>query len=108
MDRRYEEAVEAFGALLGAGIPDPLNDNCHYWIGESMFALKRYAEALARFDEVLVFEWSNKKDDAQVMIARCYQRMGETARAKEEYRKLVDTYPASPYVDLARERSGAM
>ncbi len=108
MDRRYEDAIAAFEALLAAGMPDPLNDNCHYWIGESFFGLKRYQEAVARFDEVLEFEWSNKKDDSQVMIARCYARMGEMARAKTEYRKLIDTYPASPYIDLAKQRVGTM
>ncbi len=108
MEGRYEEAARAFEALLSAGIPDPLNDNCHYWIGESFFGLKRYTEAIARFDEVLSFEWSNKKDDSQVMIARCYARMGEVARARQEYQKLIDVYPASPYIDLARRRAGAM
>lgn len=108
MDRRYEESIAAFEELLAAGMPDPLNDNCHYWIGESLFGLRRYKEAVARFDEVLAFTWSNKKDDSQVMIARCYAGMGEMARAKEEYRKLIDTYPASPYVDVAKQRSGAM
>jgi len=108
MDRRYEDAVRAFEALLAAGIPDPLNDNCHYWIGESYFGLKRYTVAIARFDEVLDFEWSNKKDDSQVMIARCYARMGDPVRAQQEYRKLIDVYPASPYLDLAKRRSGAL
>lgn len=108
MDKRYDEAVVAFEALLGAGIPTPLNDNCHYWIGESFFGLKNYQAAIARFDEVLEFEWSNKKDDSQVMIARCYARMGEMARAKTEYKKLLEVYPASPYLDLARRRSGAI
>jgi len=108
MEGRYEKAARAFEALLAAGIPDPLNDNCHYWIGESFFGLKRYAEAVARFDEVLAFEWSNKKDDSQLMIARCYARMGEVARARQEYQKLIDVYPASPYIDLARRRAGAM
>jgi TolA-binding protein len=108
MDRRYDEAITAFEALLAAGIPDPLNDNCHYWIGESYYGMKRYQEAVARFDEVLDFEWSNKKDDAQIMIAQCYARMGLAARAKTEYQKLIDTYPASPYIDLAKRRAGAM
>lgn len=108
MDRRYEEAISSFEELLAAGIPDPLNDNCHYWIGESYFGLGRYAEALAQFDEVLEFEWSNKKDDAQVMIARCHARMGDAERARAEYRRLLELYPASPYLDLARRRVGAM
>jgi len=108
MDGKYDDAVAGFEALLAAGIQDPLNDNCHYWIGESFFGLKRYSEALARFDEVLGFEWSNKKDDSQVMIGRCYARMGEMARAQQEYKKLIDVYPARPYIDLAKRRAGTM
>jgi len=108
MDGKYDDAVAGVEELLAAGIPDPLNDNCHYWIGESFFGLKRYSEALARFDEVLGFEWSNKKDDSQVMIGRFYARMGEMARAQQEYKKLIDFYPASPYIDLAKRRAGTM
>jgi TolA-binding protein len=107
MDRRYEEAIASFESLLADGMPDPLNDNCHYWIGESLFGLQRYKEAVARFDEVLEFRWSNKKDDSQVMIARCFAKMGDKARARAEYQKLVDTYPASPYLDLAKGRVGS-
>ena len=106
MEGHYDEAIARFEELLAAGIPDPLNDNCHYWIGESLFGMGRYQEAAARFDEVIAFTWSNKKDDSQLMIARCYSRMGDAERARAEYRKLVETYPASPYVDLARQRAG--
>ena len=76
--------------------------------GELLGVLDIDSPRLARFDEVLDFEWSNKKDDSQIMIARCFSRMGETARSKAEYQKLLDTYPASPYVDLARVRIGTM
>lgn len=108
MEGKYEDAIAAFRRLLAAGIPDPLNDNCVYWIGESNFGLKRYEEAIKSFEEVLGFEWSNKKDDAQIMIARSYARSGNLARAKEEYQKLIDTYPASPYKELAIRRVGTL
>lgn len=108
MDGKYEEAIAGFQRLLAAGIPDPLNDNCVYWIGESNFGLKRYDEAIRNFGEVLNYEWSNKKDDAQIMIARSYARSGNLARAKEEYQKLIDTYPASPYKDRALQRVGTL
>lgn len=108
MEGKYEEAIAGFSRLLAAGIPDPLNDNCVYWIGESNFGLKRYDQAIAKFQEVLAFEWSNKKDDAQIMIARSYARSGDLPRAREEYQKLIDTYPASPYKQLAVQRVGTL
>jgi TolA-binding protein len=108
MEGKYEDAINGFSRLLTAGIPDPLNDNCVYWIGESNFGLKRYAEAIKNFEGVIAFEWSNKKDDAQIMIARSFARSGDPARAKEEYQKLVDVYPASPYRERALQRIGIL
>jgi TolA-binding protein len=108
MEGKYEDAINGFTRLLSAGIPDPLNDNCVYWIGESNFGLKRYAEAIKNFEEVIAYEWSNKKDDAQIMIARSFARNGDPARAKEEYQKLVDVYPASPYRERALQRIGIL
>jgi TolA-binding protein len=101
---RYAEAAEKFDRLIKAGIGDPLEDNCHYWMGESYFGLGNYTEAVAKFRTVLGYEWSNKKDDSQLMIARSLALSGDVAQAKEEYQRLIDVYPASPYLEYARAR----
>jgi len=101
-DRNYQEAISVFMGLLNTGAPAGLESNCHYWIGECYYGMKNYKEAVAHFEQVANYTQSTKKDDAQIMTANCYRRMGDHERAKAEYQKLIDQFPASPYVDNAK------
>lgn len=103
-DRRYAEAGAAFRSLLDGGIGHKLQDNCRYWIGECLFGSKEYAAAIGEFQQVLAYERSEKKDESQMMIARSYAAMGSRAQAKTEYQKLIKTFPASPYLQRAKDQ----
>jgi TolA-binding protein len=96
--RKFQEAIDAFQQLLDGGIKSDYADNCHYWMGLSYFGEKNFPSALEQFNHVLEFKVSEKKDDAQFMIARCYDRMGKHDQAQAEYKKLIDLYPNSEYV----------
>lgn len=102
--RRYDDAAELLRTLMNDGVPAPLKDNCQYWLGECAFGAKRFTEALPHFEKVFAFEWSEKKDDAQVMIARTYGALGDPEKAKESYERLIKKFPASPYVMFAKGR----
>ena len=102
--KRYNDAAEAFQKMLDNKVPDEIADNCHYWIGESKFASKKYREASQEFEEVLKFRRSEKKGDAQFMIAQCYERMGNKVKAKEAFERVVKDYPMSANVKKAKER----
>lgn len=102
--RRYDEAAGLLRALIDSGVTASLEDNCRYWLGECAFGSKRFPEAIAQFEKVFGFETSEKKDDAQVMIARSHAAMGDRARAKEAYERLVKKFPASPFVPFARDQ----
>lgn len=102
--RRYQDAISTFMGLLNTAPPEELEGNCHYWIGESYYGMKQYRGAISHFEKVLTYSRSTKIDDAQIMVANSYLRMGDKARAKQEYQKLLDRYPASPYAKIARGR----
>ena len=102
--RKYTDAASMFQSVLDAGSPADLLDNAHYWLGECAYATKNYQDAIGHFNEVFTFKISEKKDDAQMMIANSYLAMGNKARAKAEYQKHVDKYPASSYVARAKEK----
>ena len=74
--KNYSAAIQQFEALLNGGISADLEDNCHYWIGESYYGLKQYKEAIEQWEQVLAAPKSNKKADAQTMIARAQKRLG--------------------------------
>lgn len=106
--RGYQEALAIWTGLLNTGAPEGLESNCHYWVGECYYAMRQFSEALTHFQHVLEYPQTTKKDDAQLKIALCYEQMGDRARAREEYQKLIDQYPVSPYVSRARERMGKL
>jgi TolA-binding protein len=101
--RKYDSAAKGFEAI-GRGTNDDLAKRATYWLGETYFAQKKYKEALPLFQEALKFKNSEKKADAQFMIARTYENLGSKAKAKAEYEKVVKNYPMSKNVKAAKAR----
>lgn len=102
--RNYSDAVDQFQGLLKAGIGDDLAGNCHYWIGESYYGMKKYSDAIQQFEMVFDYKKSAKKAAAQLMIGNAYRASGNTAAAKEAYEKVVSGYPLSPLVKNAQDK----
>ncbi|HUN67125.1 MAG TPA: tetratricopeptide repeat protein [Bacteroidota bacterium] len=106
--RKYLAAAEMFRNLLKNGAPKGYDDNCTYWIGECLYGAKRYAEAIDQFKKVFAFEWSKKKDDAQVMIANSYLAQGDKQQARAEFEQLIKSYPASPFIRRVKEKLASL
>ncbi len=102
--RNYRDAINELQALLNAGIKDDYADNCHYWMGECNFQLKDFSQAIQHFQLVQGYKFSEKRDDAQLMIAQSYERLGDRQKARSEYQKLLDMYPTSEYAKRARAK----
>ncbi len=101
-EKKYAEASDRLNAILAAGAPQGLDDNCVYWIGECLYGEKRYTAAIEQFRKVFTFDRSEKKDDAQYMIANSYLAMGDKLHAKEEYERFARRFPASPYIKFVK------
>ncbi len=102
--RKYDDATKGFKAIVDAGGKDDLTIRAKYWLGESYFAKKKYKEAMPLFQDALKNKNSEKKADAQFMIAQTYERLGNKAKAKEAYEKVVKNYPMSNNVKRSKER----
>lgn len=100
--RQYHEAVQKFEALLQTNNRHALSDNCQYWIGESYYALGNYQQAIAAFQNVFTFSNSNKDDAAQLKLGLCYIRLNDEEQAKREFEKLINNYPTSEYINIAK------
>lgn len=101
--RNFQEAVNQFESILNSGT-DKLAPNCHYWIGESFYGMKKYDDAIKHFESVLGYSGSGKRPYAQLMIGNSYMGLGDKAAAKDAYSKLVSNYPASSLVEKAKEK----
>jgi len=104
--RDFSGAMLKFERLLQAGVQDDLSDNCHYWIGECLYGMGKYSDAIHHFETVLGFPNSEKKDDAMLMIGNSHAAAGNKSAANDAYNRLISSYPASPYVKKAQEKMG--
>lgn len=103
-EKRYDEALWIFEELLKGGVEESLADNCHYWIGESLFGKRAYSDAMSHFEMVLEYKVTEKKGDAYYMMGRCHEMQGEKAKAKELFEKVVKDYPTNDLVRKAKDR----
>jgi len=101
--RNYKQAIDVFENLIASDANNSLSDNAQYWIGESHYALGQYKKAVIDFEKVFTFPKSNKNPDAQFKLGLCYVRLGDGAKAREEFQRLIDVYPESSYVNRAQE-----
>ena len=102
--RKYNVAAKGFKAIVDDGSNADVTSHAKYWLGECYFAQKKYKAALPLFQETLKLKNSEKKADAQFMIAQTYERLGDNVKAKAAYEKVVKDYPMSKNVKRAKER----
>ncbi len=101
--RKYPGAIGKFQEIIKRFPSSPYLDNCHYWIGESHFAMGNFAKAVTSFRAVFTIPNTDKDDDSQLKLGYSYLRLGEKKRAVEEFKKLVSFYPDSEYAPRAKD-----
>jgi tol-pal system protein YbgF len=95
-NHQYKEAITVFKRLIASNDNYSLSDNAQYWIGESNYMLGNYKAAILDFEKVFTYPKSNKNDYAQFKLGKCYLRLGDKQRAREEFQRFLDQYPKSP------------
>jgi tol-pal system protein YbgF len=100
--RQYRESIQKFEALLATNSKHPLSDNCQYWIGEAYYDQGNFPEAILAFQKVFTFPGSNKDDSAQLKLGLCYVKLNDKPKAKDELQKLVNNYPNSEFIGIAK------
>ncbi len=101
--RDYTQAIEYWERLKNNHPNHRLASNCQYWIGEAYFGMGNYQRAAEAFQNVFNYPVSYKKDDATLMLGRCYIKLNDPARARSYFQGVVDDYPDSEYVEKARQ-----
>jgi len=101
--KRLGEAIQKFEALLAENSKNSLADNSQYWIGEAYYDQGQYQQAILSFEKVFSYPNSNKDDSAQLKLGLCYVKLNDQSRAREEFQKLINNYPSSEYIGIARQ-----
>jgi tol-pal system protein YbgF len=106
--REFDAAIYLFSMLLETSPTHRLSSNCQYWLGECYFGQDNYSMALEAFQKVLSYEESFKKDDALLMMGRCYIQLGDKQTALTMFDRLMSEYPDSEYYQRAQRYANGL
>lgn len=101
--RSYVEARKLFTDVIKKYPSGNYADKAQYWIGECYYHVDDYAQAISAFNLVHKYKNSSKSDDAQLKLGLSYLRMGKNDLALDEFKRLINRYPASEYVPRAKK-----
>jgi tol-pal system protein YbgF len=101
---KSEEGRKILQEFLQTDPGSALVPNAIYWIGESHFVDKNYAQAILTFKDVTRrFPKHHKAAAALLKIAMCYKQMGEKDNATLYLRALLREHPKSEPAPAARK-----
>ncbi len=103
----YQRAIAATDKVGRSG--SEVAARAQFMIGEIQFQNKDHAEAVKSFFKVAYgYSFPKWQAEATYEAARCFEVLNKKSQALKLYRELVDKYPQSNKVPLARERVAAL
>ncbi|MFP4474746.1 MAG: tol-pal system protein YbgF [Desulfatibacillaceae bacterium] len=104
-NKEYDEAQPLFTEFLRRYPDHALADNAAYWIGEIYYDTGRYSNAIFAFQDVVSsYPDKAKAPDALLKIGFSYLSLEERDLAKEFFLRVVEEYPLSRAVDIAKNK----
>jgi len=105
MQRRYDEAKQAFRAFLRQYPNGRLAANAQYWVGEASYVTRDFVTALGEFTKVVQnFPASPKVSDSLLKIAFIQYEQKEWAKARETLETVIKQHATTTAARLARKR----
>jgi tol-pal system protein YbgF len=106
---RYPLAIQGFQEYLVAYPNTDLSDNAQYWIAESLYAQKKYKEAIAAFDKLLK-QWPQSDKAAAGLLKKGYAliELGQKAEGVVQLQYVMHEFPTAEESRLARARLRSM
>lgn len=112
LQQDYSSAQVGFRDFLKAYPQDPLAPNALYWLGESHYVQRNYADAAEAFDLVTTaYGTSGKAADAQLKRGMALAQLGKRQDACATLRGVASKFPSAPAqlkakADSERQRIG--
>jgi tol-pal system protein YbgF len=109
MDRKYDQAVNAFRSFLQKYPNSRLADNAQYWLAEANYVTRNFDAAKIEFNKVMTeHPRSTKVSDALLKIGYIQYEKKQWSAARETLNRVVNRYPNSTASQLAKKRLSKM
>lgn len=104
-DGRYDEAVSGFKHVLDNYPNGKYAGNAQYWLGESYYVTRDFAEARASFERVIQdYPESSKVPDAMLKLGFIQYEESDWKPARKSLKNVVKQYPETTAAALAQKR----
>ena len=102
---RYEDAAIAFQQFIAEYPAGSYADNAQYWLGETFYITRRFAQAVQEFERLVsAYPNSQKLTHALLKIGYAHDELGNKAEAERVLGELMERHPQSAAAALARKR----
>ncbi|WP_320170586.1 tol-pal system protein YbgF [Maridesulfovibrio sp.] len=99
------KARELLTRYLGENPKAALAPNALYWIGETYYSEKNFAQSILKFKEVSRrYPKAGKVPDSMLKIGLAYDKLGDRENAVFYLKTLIDDYPKSAPAGIGRKR----
>lgn len=101
----YVLAVQGFESYLGYFPKSTRAHEAQLYVGESLTGQKRDTDAIVAYDRVIAnYPGSPSVPTAYYKRGMAYERLGDTARARESYESVLKQFPDTTAAVLAKQR----
>ncbi|MDH4195961.1 MAG: tol-pal system protein YbgF [Candidatus Aminicenantes bacterium] len=101
----YDLAVASFRLYREQFPASPLADNALYWIGESFFSQRKFEEAIAEFNGLILdYPQGDRIPAAYLKKGLAYMEMGKKEEALAALKLLTTKYPLAEESRIAQEK----
>ena len=102
---RYEDAAGAFKQFIVEYPTGSYADNAQYWLGETYYITRRFAESVQEFQRLVTLHPNSQKlTHALLKIGYAHDELGNRAEAERVLGDLIARHPQSAAAGLARKR----
>lgn len=107
---QYDLAVSGFEAYIRSYPTAPAAAQAQYYVGESLFQMKRYQEAVTAYGRVIdAYKGSAWEPEALYKQGQSFEQLKDVPRARQAYDTLVRNFPeTNNAVILAKQRLQAL
>ncbi len=105
----FKLAISGFQGYIRTYPTAPAAAQAQYYVGESLFHLQQYQEAVTEYGRVLdAYKTSEWVPEALYKQGQSFERLKDVARARQAYEAVVKTFPDSNAAIRAKERLQAL
>ena len=101
---RFPEALDDFNSFLASNPEPSLVDDAHFWIGETLYALGKYEDAVLKYDLVTKkYAKSEKVPECLLKQGMAFHKMGDSETGNIILKQLIQGHPATDAATKAKK-----